>query len=91
MPSKTIYNVFSDCGLLLIAAKYISREIGCSHGEQIKKTLLRQEITAARREGRGHLLLRAGERDRFCGKPEFTQWPCWGRGSSLSIAQWKWE
>lgn len=88
MPSKTIYNVFSDCVLLLIATEYISREMGCSHGEQIKKTLLREEITASRRgEGGGHLLLRVGARDRFCGKPEFTQWPCWEPGSSVSVPQ----
>lgn len=52
MPSKTIYNVFSDCGLLLIAEKYISRESGWSHGEEIKETLLRKEI-AALRNGEG--------------------------------------
>lgn len=51
LPSKTIYNVFSDCGLLLIAEKYISREICWSHGEEIKETLPRKETAASGSEG----------------------------------------
>lgn len=55
MPSKTIYNVFSDYGLLLIAEKFISREIGWSHGEEIKKAQPGKEIAA----------LKSGE-DTYC-------------------------
>jgi hypothetical protein len=43
-----MYNVFSNCGFLLIAEKYISSEICWNRGEEIKKTLPRKEIAASR-------------------------------------------
>lgn len=46
LPSETIYNLLSHCRLLLIAEKYISREICWRRGEEIKKTLPRKEIAA---------------------------------------------
>lgn len=40
--------MFSDCGLLLIAEKSISREICWNRGEEIKQTLPKKEIAASR-------------------------------------------